>query len=151
MESKTIKKLAWKITTFHCILLRCDNSDWIFSFFQRGFDTRRDLKISSDDTREYFAWRTRIGFYLMIFAIMGREIKIIRGGNYGPAARKWKWKREYRINLGPRGGIIILLGLFYILFNLLRGVENVTLHGTRFLCLGPHLRTPLPPRGFHSI
>lgn len=51
---------------------------------------RRDLKISSDDTREYFAWRTRIGFYLMIFAIMGREIKIIRGGNYGPAARKWK-------------------------------------------------------------
>lgn len=73
---------------------------------------------------------------------MGREIKIIRGGNYGPAARKWKWKREYGINLGPRGGIIILLGLFYILFNLLRGIENVTLHGTRFLCLGPHPSAP---------
>lgn len=79
----------------------------------------------------------------MIFAIVGREIKIIRGGNYGPAARKWKWKREYRINLGPRGGIIIPLGLFYILFNLLRGIEKpLPSMAYGFLCLGPHLRAP---------
>lgn len=85
----------------------------------------------------------------MIFAIVGREIKIIRGGNYGPAARKWKWKREYRINLGPRGGIIIPLGLFYILFNLLRGIEKPLpsmAHG--FLCLGPHPSAPRPLADF---
>lgn len=83
----------------------------------------------------------------MIF--VGREIKIIRGGNYGPAARKWKWKREYRINLGPRGGIIIPLGLFYILFNLLRGIEKPLpsmAHG--FLCLGPHPSAPRPLADF---